>query len=50
MFVRLSAKLYGVAIAIACSSAAVAESGIASIYAYSGGKTARAPNARSPAH
>jgi len=54
MFVRLSAALCGVAIAVACSSAAIAESGLASIYAYSGGKTASGervqPGALTAAH
>ena len=46
MFVRLSAALCGVVIAFACSSAAMAESGIASVYAYSGGKTASGERAQ----
>jgi rare lipoprotein A len=40
MFVRLGAAFCGVAIMFICSSAAMAESGIASIYAYDGEKTA----------
>jgi rare lipoprotein A len=40
MIVRLGAAICGVAIILACTSAAMAESGIASIYAYSGEKTA----------
>jgi rare lipoprotein A len=40
MIVRLSAAICGVAILFACSSSAMAESGIASVYAYAGGKTA----------
>jgi peptidoglycan lytic transglycosylase len=40
MFVRLGAAICGTAIMFACSSIAMAESGIASVYAYGGGKTA----------
>lgn len=40
MFVRLGAAICGVTIMFAFSSAAMAESGIASVYAYAGGKTA----------
>ena len=46
MFVRLNAALCGVVIAVACSSAARAESGIASIYAYAGEKTANGERAQ----
>src|SRR5512140_2904273 len=46
MFVRLSAALCGVVITVACASAAVAQSGIASIYAYSGEKTANGERAQ----
>jgi len=47
MFVRLGAAICGAALMFACSSAAVAESGIASVYAYEGGKTASGERARS---
>jgi rare lipoprotein A len=40
MDVNLSAAICGVVMLVACSSAAIAESGLASVYAYSGGKTA----------
>jgi rare lipoprotein A (peptidoglycan hydrolase) len=40
MIVRLGAAICGAVILFACSSAAMAESGIASVYAYAGGKTA----------
>jgi hypothetical protein len=40
MIVRLGAAICGIAVMLACSSAAMAESGIASVYAYAGGKTA----------
>lgn len=40
MTVRLGAAICGIAIMLACSSSAMAESGIASIYGYSGEKTA----------
>ncbi|MBI2713972.1 MAG: septal ring lytic transglycosylase RlpA family protein [Rhizobiales bacterium] len=46
MFVRLSAALCGIVIAVACSSAAMAETGIASIYAYAGEKTASGERAK----
>ncbi len=46
MFVRLGAAICGVAIMFACSSAAIAEVGIASVYAYAGGKTASGERAR----
>lgn len=45
MFVRLGAAICGVTIMFACSSAAMAESGIASIYAYDGEKTANGEHA-----
>ena len=45
MFVRLGAAICGVAIMFICSSAAMAESGIASIYAYDGEKTANGEHA-----
>ena len=45
MIVRLGAAICGAAILFACSSAAVAESGIASVYAYAGGKTASGESA-----
>ena len=40
MIVRLGAAICGAVILFACSSAAMAEFGIASVYAYAGGKTA----------
>ncbi len=46
MFVRLGAAICGAAIVFACSSAAMAESGIASVYAYAGGKTASGERAQ----
>jgi rare lipoprotein A len=45
MIVRLGAAICGAAILFACSSAAIAESGIASVYAYAGGKTASGEHA-----
>ena len=45
MVVRLGAAICGAAIMLACSSAAMAESGIASVYAYSGEKTANGEHA-----
>jgi peptidoglycan lytic transglycosylase len=45
MIVRLGAAICGAAILFACSSAAMAESGIASVYAYAGGKTASGESA-----
>lgn len=45
MFVRLGAAICGVTIMFACSSAVMAESGIASIYAYDGEKTANGEHA-----
>jgi len=45
MFLRLGAAICGVAIMFICSSAAMAESGIASIYAYVGEKTANGERA-----
>jgi len=47
MFVRLGAAICGAALMFACSSAAVAESGITSVYAYEDGKTASGERARS---
>ncbi len=47
MFVRLGAAICGVALMFACSSVAMAESGIASVYAYAGGKTASGEKAQS---
>ena len=46
MFVRLGAAICGAAIMLAYSSAAMAESGIASIYAYAGEKTANGERAQ----
>jgi rare lipoprotein A len=46
MFVRLSAAICGVVIFVASSSMAMAESGIASIYAYSGERTANGERAQ----
>ncbi len=46
MFERLGAAICGAAIMFACSSTAMAESGIASVYAYSGGKTASGERAQ----
>jgi len=40
MDVGMGAAICGAALLLACSSAAMAESGLASVYAYSGGKTA----------
>jgi len=40
MDVGVRAAICGAAMLFACSSAALAESGLASVYAYSGGKTA----------
>jgi peptidoglycan lytic transglycosylase len=40
MVVRLGAAICGAAILFGCSSAAMSESGIASVYAYAGEKTA----------
>jgi rare lipoprotein A len=40
MDVNLGATICGAAMLLVCSSAAMAESGLASVYAYSGGKTA----------
>jgi rare lipoprotein A len=45
MIVRLGAAICGAAILFACSSAAMAESGIASVYAYAGEKTASGESA-----
>jgi len=46
MFVRLGAAICGAAIMLAYSSAAMAESGIASVYSYAGGRTASGEHAR----
>ena len=46
MFVRLSAAICGAVIFVACSSMAMAESGIASIYAYAGERTASGERAQ----
>jgi rare lipoprotein A len=46
MIVRLRAALCGAAIVVACASAAHAETGIASIYAYAGEKTASGERAQ----
>lgn len=45
MKVRLRAAICGAVIVVACSTAAMAESGIASIYAYKGEKTANGERA-----
>jgi rare lipoprotein A len=54
MFMRLNAAICGVVIIVSCSSAALAESGIASVYAYSGQRTANGeraqPNGFTAAH
>jgi rare lipoprotein A len=54
MKTRVSAALCGVLMLVACSPAAMAQSGIASIYAYGGGKTASGervnPQALTAAH
>ncbi len=54
MFRRLSAAICGVTILFGCSFAAKAESGIASVYAYSGQRTANGeraqPNGFTAAH
>ncbi len=49
MLVRLSAALCGAVMTVACSSAAMAQSGIASIYAYNGEKTASGERIQSSA-
>ncbi len=49
MMLRLSAALCGVVIAVACSAAAMAQTGIASIYAYKGEKTANGERAQAGA-
>ena len=46
MIVRLAAAICGVLIFVGCASAARAQSGIASIYAYSGERTANGERAR----
>ena len=54
MFRRLIAAICGAMIIVGCSSAAMAESGIASVYAYSGQRTASGeraqPNGLTAAH
>jgi rare lipoprotein A len=54
MFVRLGAAICGAMIFVDCSSAAMAQSGIASVYAYSGERTASGeraqPNGLTAAH
>jgi rare lipoprotein A len=45
MKVRLRAAVCGVVFSVACSTAAMAESGIASVYAYDGEKTANGEHA-----
>jgi peptidoglycan lytic transglycosylase len=54
MFRRLNAAICGAVIFVGCSSAAMAESGIASIYAYAGERTANGeraqPNGFTAAH
>jgi len=40
MLVNFGAVICGVAMVFTCTSGAIAESGLASVYAYSGGKTA----------
>ncbi len=45
MKVRLRAAICGTVIVVACSQAAMAESGIASVYAYDGEKTANGERA-----
>jgi len=49
MTMRLSAALCGVVITVACTSAALAQSGIASVYAYKGEKTASGERVQSSA-
>ena len=46
MVMRFGAALCGALIFVGCSSAAMAESGIASVYAYSGERTANGERAR----
>ena len=46
MFRRLNAAICGAMIIVGCSSAAMAESGIASVYAYSGQRTASGERAQ----
>jgi len=46
MFVRAGAAICGAMICIACPATAMAQSGIASIYAYSGERTASGERAR----
>lgn len=46
MFVRLGAAICGAMVFISCSSMAMAESGIASVYVYSGQRTASGERVR----
>jgi rare lipoprotein A len=48
MVARLGVAICGTVIMLACSSAAMAQSGIASVYAYSGEKTASAAHRTLP--
>ena len=54
MFMRLNAAICGAMIIVGCATAAKAESGIASVYAYSGERTANGeraqPNGFTAAH
>jgi rare lipoprotein A len=45
MIVRLGAAICGAVVLFVCSSDAMAESGLASVYAYAGGKTASGESA-----
>jgi peptidoglycan lytic transglycosylase len=47
MLVRVGAAICGAMIVFGCSSMALAESGVASVYAYSGQRTANGERARS---
>lgn len=46
MFVHLGAAICGAMILVGCSSAAMAESGVASVYGYAGERTASGERAR----
>src|ERR1044071_502947 len=46
MFMRLNVAICGAILVLGCSSAALAESGIASVYAYSGQRTANGERAQ----
>ena len=46
MFMRFNAAICGAILILGCSSAALAESGIASVYAYSGQRTANGERAQ----